>query len=176
MIEIISYWALTTTLFFAAAALLVFLRRNGVRASVITALLLFVSGSNVSADTPTTMAHPAGQVAEKLNQAITAGDVEQIKILLAPDVLIFESGNVESSLAEYESHHMQSDITFMKAMNVEVESRQVFDSGDTAIVVTRSRIHGMYKEQELDLSSTETLLMMNMGGQWKIIHIHWSSS
>jgi len=231
-------WAFAATLFFTAVALLEYLRRNDVRASVFSALLLLVGSSTllmtglegaenvyeyglgvqrlpevsahehedpheemaeasvpvagetgdghshshadsqpvVSQDsTVSDTEHPASQVSVKLNQAIAAGDVEQLKILLAPDVLIFESGNVESSLAEYESHHMQSDMAFMKTMNVEVESRQVFDSGDSATVVTKSRIHGMYKEQELDLSSTETLLMKKVGGQWKIIHIHWSS-
>lgn len=230
-------WAFAATVFFTAVALLEYLRRNDVRASVFSALLLVVGSSTLLmtglegaenvykyglgvqrlpevsahehaheevAETPvpadgetddghahshadlqpvvsqdssiSDTEHPASQVAAKLSQAIAAGDVEQLKILLAPDVLIFESGNIESSLAEYESHHMQSDMTFMKTMNIEVESRHVFDSGDTAIVVTHSRIHGMYKEKELDLSSTETLLMKNMSGQWKIVHIHWSSS
>jgi ketosteroid isomerase-like protein len=150
------------------------------RARFAPTLLLLIAGIALSVSAQTNPVvdadHPAAVAAAQLGHAIAEGDVEQLKILLAPDVLIFESGNVESSLAEYESHHMQSDIAFMKTMNVEVESRQVIGSGDTAIVVTRSRIHGMYKEQELDLSSTETLVMKKMGGQWKIIHIHWSSS
>jgi ketosteroid isomerase-like protein len=51
----------------------------------------------------------------------------------------------------------------------------IFDSGDSATVVTRSHVHGMYKEQDIDLISTETLVMKKVGGQWKIVHIHWSS-
>jgi len=120
--------------------------------------------------------HPAGRVAMELNQAIAAGDIKHLKSLMAADVLIFESGNVESSLAEYESHHMQSDIAFMSVMNIEVMSRRVIDAGDTATVLTRSRVHGTYKEKEIDLSNTETLVLKNLDGQWKIIHIHWSSS
>jgi hypothetical protein len=38
---------------------------------------------------------------------------KEMMAIMASDVLIFESGNVESSLAEYESHHMQSDIAFI---------------------------------------------------------------
>ena len=71
---------------------------------------------------------------------------------------------------------MKSDIAFLSAMNSEVRSRHVFHSGDMATVITRSRIHGTYKEKELDLSSTETLVMKNDHGQWKVIHIHWSSN
>jgi ketosteroid isomerase-like protein len=60
----------------------------------------------------------------------------------------------------------------MKTMEREVMSRHVFDSGDSATVVTHSRVHGMYKEQDIDLSRTETLVMKKIGGQWKIVHIH----
>ena len=119
--------------------------------------------------------HPASMVAVQLGDAIAAGDVDALRLLLAPDVLIFESGGVESSLAEYEAHHMAADMAFMKAMEQEVIFRDVYDSSDSAIVVTRSRIHGIYKEQQIDLSSTETLLMKKIGGHWKIVHIHWSS-
>jgi len=119
--------------------------------------------------------HPASLVAAQLGDAIAAGDVDTLRLLLAPDVLIFESGGVESSLAEYEGHHMPADMTFMGAMEREVMSRHVFDSSDSATVVTRSRVRGMYKEQDIDLTSTETLVMKKVGGQWKIVHIHWSS-
>lgn len=119
--------------------------------------------------------HPAGKVASQLGDAIATGDVDKLRVLLAPDVLIFESGGVESSLAEYERHHMPADMAFMKGMKREVLSRHVFDSGESATVVTRSRIRGIYKKQDIDLSSTETLVIKKMSGQWKIVHIHWSS-
>lgn len=120
--------------------------------------------------------HPASQLAVDLSRAIGSGDIDQLKTLMAPDVLIFESGNVESSLAEYESHHMQADMAFMSEMNIEVMSRRVIEAGDAATVVTRSRVHGTYKENEIDLINTETLVFKNLSDQWKIVHIHWSSS
>ena len=119
--------------------------------------------------------HPAVVAATQLGDAITAGDVDMLKALIATDVLIFESGGVESSLAEYEDHHMPADIAFMKNMSSEVISRRVIEAGDSAIVLTQSRISGVYKEKEVDLSSTETLVLEEKDGQWKIVHIHWSS-
>ena len=123
-----------------------------------------------------TVEHPASQVAVDLNRAIGTGDIERLKSLLAPDVLIFESGNVESSLAEYESHHMKADMAFMSSMNTEVISRRVIDAEGVATVVTRSRIYGTYKENEIDLINTETLVLKKLNGHWKVVHIHWSSS
>lgn len=120
--------------------------------------------------------HPASLLASELADAIAIGDVNTLRTVLAPDVLIFESGGVESSLAEYEGHHMPADMAFMKAMRREVISQQVIDSGDAATVVTRSRVHGIYKDKEIDLNSTETLVMRKLDGQWKVVHIHWSSS
>ena len=137
------------------------------------------------ADAPTEVAnenaiegsnHPASLLAIQLADAIAIGDINSLRSVVAPDVLIFESGGMESSLTEYEGHHMPADMAFMKAMRRDVISQQVIDMGDSATVVTRSRVYGMYKDQKIDLNSTETLLMKRMGEQWKIIHIHWSSS
>lgn len=119
--------------------------------------------------------HPAAQVAAKLHQAISAGDVETLRTLIAPEVLIFESGGVEASLAEYEGHHMPADMAFMKGMKPELLLQQIFEAGGFVVVVTQFRIQGVVKEQNIDLSSTETLLMKNIDGQWQIVHIHWSS-
>ena len=70
---------------------------------------------------------------------------------------------------------MSADIAFMKAMNSELISRRVIEAGDSAIVMTQSRLTGEYKDKEMDLSSTETLVMEKMDGHWKFVHIHWSS-
>jgi len=120
--------------------------------------------------------HPASLVATQLADAIAMGDINSLRAVVAPDVVIFESGSIESSLTEYEGHHMPADMAFMKAMRREVISQQVIDSGDSATVVTRSRVHGIYKDKEVDLNSTETLVMRKLDGQWKVVHIHWSSS
>ena len=151
-------------------------RPNRVR-FVIAILLMAGITSTVSsqAEAIENADHPAVVVAAQLSDAITAGEVDTLKALIAPDVLIFESGGVESSLAEYEDHHMPADIAFMKNMSSEVISRRVIEAGDSAIVLTQSRISGVYKEKEVDLSSTETLVLEETDGQWKIVHIHWSS-
>ena len=132
-----------------------------------------ISNTETSIEDPN---HPASLLASELANAIAIGDVNSLRMVLAPDVLIFESGGVESSLAEYEGHHMPADMAFMKAMRREIISQQVIDSGDAATVVTRSRVYGIYKEKEVDLNSTETLVMKKLDGQWKVVHIHWSSS
>lgn len=147
------------------------------RFAIVLLLLMTVglSAESVPADEIEVEDHPAAVAAAQLGEAIKAGDVDTLRTLIGPNVLIFESGGVESSLAEYEAHHMSADIAFMKAMNSELISRRVIEAGDSAIVMTQSRLTGEYKDKEMDLSSTETLVMEKMEGHWKIVHIHWSS-
>ncbi len=149
------------------------------RVRFMTALLLVIAGITLAvagqAEATENADHPAVVAATQLGDAISAGDVDALRTLISPDVLIFESGGVESSLAEYEGHHMPADIAFMKNMSSEVISRRVIEAGDSAIVLTQSRISGVYKEKEVDLSSTETLVLEETDGQWKVVHIHWSS-
>ena len=115
------------------------------------------------------------QVAERLHEALNDGNKDDIFEVLAPDVLIYESGGVESSREEYASHHMHSDMRFMASMTREVISRKVTQEGGLAVVTTQSRISGSYDGKDLDLNSTETLMMTKKENGWQISHIHWSS-
>ena len=115
------------------------------------------------------------QIADALHEALTAGDQEQIFDVIAPDVLIFESGGVEASREEYASHHMHSDMKFMAGMDREIISRQVTQDGAMAVVSTSSKLVGSYQDNQLDLASTETLVLKKGDHGWRIHHIHWSS-
>ena len=42
----------------------------------------------------------------------------------------------------------------MAAMNIELLTREVIDAGDSATVISRSRISGQYKNKEIDLVNT----------------------
>jgi len=114
-------------------------------------------------------------VADHLHEAISTGDAEGIHELLDPDVLIFESGGVESSLEEYASHHMHSDMAFMAEMKRELLNRDVFENGALAVVSSRSKLAGRYQGEDIELFGTETLVLERTGQAWKIKHIHWSS-
>lgn len=129
--------------------------------------------------TNTALAEPSAEgpeaAADALHAAIAAGDTQGIEDILDPEVLIFESGGVESSLEEYASHHMHSDMEFMAGMEREVLTRDVIEAGDMAVVSTRSRLSGSFRDRELDLFSTETLGLAKTEGGWWVRRILWSS-
>lgn len=107
--------------------------------------------------------------------AINNGDRQTVMAALSPDVLIFESGGAERSRAEYASHHMKSDMAFLAQMGHEGISQAASEQGDTAWIVTESRIYGRYKEKDIDIVSTETAVLKRGADGWKIVHLHWSS-
>src|SRR3546814_6689524 len=66
------------------------------------------SASQPQLDVPAS-AQAAVTVAERVGTALSSGDLDTVKALLAPEVLILESGGAERSREEYLGHHAISD-------------------------------------------------------------------
>ncbi len=115
-------------------------------------------------------------VVDAFASALKKGDAAAVERLLAPDVLIAESGGAERSLAEYRSHHMPADMEFMKAVETTVKDRRAFDAADMATVVTTSQMHGMFRGETVHSQSMETMVLTKADGEWRIARIHWSSA
>lgn len=112
---------------------------------------------------------------DAFGDALAAGDEAMVRALLAPDVLIYESGGAERSLEEYAGHHMPADMAFVAAMERQTTERKVFIAGDFAIVTSMGTTKGSFRERDMDLLGTETIVLEKRDGNWLIVHIHWSS-
>lgn len=109
--------------------------------------------------------------------ALKSGDAAGAAGWLAPDVLIYEGGEVERSRADYQAHHLAADMAFLKTAQVELLKRDGGESGDRAWVNSETRIRGKSsKGRDLDLFSTETALLRKTQDGWRITHLHWSSA
>jgi ketosteroid isomerase-like protein len=86
-----------------------------------------------------------------------------------------EGGNVERSLNEYAAHHLPADLKFMKGLTYKLERQTGDSSGDFAWVANEAALSGSSGGKPVTLVSTETLVLKNVGGSWKVVHIHWSS-
>ncbi|MGJ8669531.1 MAG: YybH family protein [Oceanococcus sp.] len=122
-------------------------------------------------------AFDAAAVPTMLSEALTRGDSATVQALLDDKVLVFESGGVEKSFAEYAETHMHADMDFLKTMRQQPISQQLFEFDDHALIASRTRVSGTYKDKPLKLMNTETLLLQRSedGNSWRIRHIHWSS-
>lgn len=120
-------------------------------------------------------AAPAVAVVDAFHAALARGDEGASRAFLSDDVLIFESGGVERSAAEYAAHHLPADAKFAAATAHAVTSRTARATADTAWIATEGRTTGNWKGQPVDSLSTETMLLVRTPGGWRIQHVHWSS-
>jgi ketosteroid isomerase-like protein len=96
--------------------------------------------------------------------------------LLAEDALIFESGGVERTKAEYVADHLPADAEFSRSVSSVVTRRAGRSDGTLAWIASEGRTTGTFKGRTLDLLTTETMILRRSGGAWKIAHVHWSSA
>lgn len=112
---------------------------------------------------------------ESFHAALARGDRDAALLWLAPEVVVFESGEVEMSRDEYAASHLAADIDFVAAVRTEVLDRQAQQAGEAAWVLTRTRTTGRFHDRQVDLNGVETMVLRRAAGQWQIVHVHWSS-
>ena len=117
----------------------------------------------------------AVQTADSLYEALKAGNTREVEAILDPQVLVFESGFVEASFEEYASEHLGADIEYMKTVEREILSRNVYAQGDITVIATRARFNSTYNDKTTVTMSNETLVLKRKQQGWLITHIHWSS-
>ena len=134
--------------------------------------LIVLAGFLAAAESP----QSPEEVVAAFHVALSGGDRARVTELLTPGAVIFESGGAELSREEYASHHLGDDMEFAKATKQEVVDRQAGEAGDAAWVLTRSRTRGKFRDRQVDLHGTETMLLRKTADGWRIVHIHWSSA
>ena len=91
-------------------------------------------------------------------------------------MLIFESGEVERSKADYAAHHLGADIAFEAAVKSVMTRRAANSEGSAAWVASEGRTTGNFNGRPIDVSTTETMILRRIGKGWRIVQIHWSSA
>jgi ketosteroid isomerase-like protein len=117
----------------------------------------------------------AAAAVDAFHAALRRGDAAAAAALMADEAIIFESGEVERTKAEYVAHHLPADTQFEKEVASAVTDRTGGSEGSLAWIATEGRITGSYKGKPLDRLTTETMLLRRTDNGWKITHIHWSS-
>src|SRR3546814_6675483 len=97
------------------------------------------SASQPQRDVPAA-AQAAVTVAERFGTALSSGDLDTVKALLAPEVLILESGGAERSSEEYPGHHAISDAKFLKDAHRHLMRRRPRTAGDLAWTGSHSEL------------------------------------
>lgn len=131
-----------------------------------------------SAANPSLPAYPdtATDVVNAFHAALKRGDATAALNLMAEDVVIFESGGVERNRAEYEAHHLKSDAAFSAATTRTPISQTISSDGNFSSVMSVEFVKGTFRDRPVNSRSVETMVLRKTEGQWRIIHIHWSSA
>ncbi len=118
----------------------------------------------------------AAAAVDRFHAALKAGDGKRALRLLADDALIFESGHVEENKAEYQAVHLDGDMEYLRGVDDRTVSRTGRATGNLAWIASQGLSSGTYNGKPVDRTTTETMVLRRTAGQWRIVHIHWSSS
>ena len=150
--------------------------RSRALATLVGVMLAAVPGRARGAEPPPPAAEEGARTAAAaFHSALEAGDRAAALALLLPEVTVFESGGAELSRDDYAAHHLGADIEFVRATSEEVLARDVIAGSGMAVVTTRSRTTGTFRDKPIDLDGAETLVMRQTDDGWRIAHVHWSS-
>ena len=147
---------------------------------VVTALAAITLPSAAPASRPSPSAKSAAAATpiatvDAFHAALASEEPRNALDLLREDVLIFESGGVERSRAEYASHHLAADAAYSAAVRRTLVRRSHGKAGNAAWVTSVETVAGAYHGRTINSRSVETMLLARTAGTWRISHIHWSS-
>jgi uncharacterized protein (TIGR02246 family) len=140
--------------------------------AVLYAAIAILPAGSAQAQAPDSAAVAAAVSA--YHAALQAGDSAAALDLLAADVLVVESGGVESR-EQYRAHHLPADMNYAKALPSARESVRVVVHGDVAWAVGTSRTSGTYRDREVNSAGAELMVLTREAAGWRIRAIHWSS-
>ncbi len=108
--------------------------------------------------------------------ALEQGETKAALMLLSEDVIIFESGGVESNRAEYAAHHLTADAEFSAATTRTGVSQVIKEDGHMATIMRVDLVKGTFRGRPVNSRTVETMVLRQSDGLWRIVHIHWSST
>lgn len=111
---------------------------------------------------------------EQFHASLTAGDSVRAVAVLANDVLILESGTIQTR-AEYLSHHLGADMKASKGSKGSRSVVQVRVVGDAAYVVSKTVSPPTGAEGSTGSEMAELMVLAKTGAGWSIRAVHWSS-
>lgn len=137
------------------------------------AVIVFIVVPSFSVDQPSVQDEVLATV-RGFHSALMRGDSVEVLRRLAPDVMILESGGMET-LEEYRNHHLGADMAFARAISSENAEPSVTVNGDVAWVAGTSRSTGTYRDRAINSVGAELMVLSRTKEGWHIRAIHWSS-
>ncbi len=142
-------------------------------ALVVVSLVLASAPAGLAQEPATDSAVVVATAAE-FHAALSAGDSVAALDLLSEDVVVVESGTIET-LQEYRAHHLPADIEFAQAVPSSRHVIEVRVMGNVAWLVSSSTATGSFRGRTINSAGAELMVLSKNAGKWHIRAIHWSS-
>ncbi len=117
---------------------------------------------------------PAEAAVQAFQDALQVGNRDLAIQWLAPDVTVVDNGATDTSREAYANRRMRSDMEFLKASKVMLLDREVHDEGDSAHIVSTSRLTGRVGEKPVDIVSKEVAQVRKTPEGWQIVRLERS--
>lgn len=138
------------------------------------ALLFEVSAFSVGAQATPRDSAAAVSAVERFHSALSAADSAQAVSLLSDDVLIIESGHIQTR-SEYLGGHLGADMKASQGSKGERTVTKVTLVGEAAYFVSRTLTPPTGVAGNTGSESVELMVVTKMAGGWQIRAVHWSS-
>ncbi len=142
--------------------------------SIAAALVLALSAGALGAQVPRADSVAAVAAVEQFHAALAAADSVRAVALLTDDVLIIESGNIQTR-SEYLSGHLGADMKASQGSKGERSLMRVSVRGDAAYLVSKTLNPPTGAAGNTGSESVELMVVTKSAGVWKISAVHWSS-
>ena len=110
----------------------------------------------------------------QFHAALSAADSARAVSLLAADVMVLESGAIQTR-AEYLGHHLGADMKASAGSKAERSVVRVSVTGNSAIVVSKSVTPPTGAEGNTGSEMAELMVLSKTSAGWEIRAVHWSS-
>ena len=108
------------------------------------------------------------------DQAVARKDVETVRTLLAPEILLYEHSVRNDGVKDAFENHLKPEILEGAGMRLSFSDLRITASPELSLVTRQYRVQGSFQGKVIDSSGNETQVWKKTAGQWKIIHIHYS--
>jgi ketosteroid isomerase-like protein len=108
------------------------------------------------------------------DQAVAKKDVETVRMLLAPDILLYEHSLRNDGARDAFENHLKPEILEGDGLELSFSDVRVTASSELALVTRQYRVKGRFGGKAIDSTGNETQVWKLTDSQWKILHIHYS--
>ncbi len=113
---------------------------------------------------------------EAYHRAFEQRDLEALRPLFDPDLLVFEAGGIDRGRDAYLGHHLGPELKELSAWKTSGMAMQAHVLGDLAYVTCAFTYEAAFSSGKMTRGqATETLVLASVKGSWVIRHLHWSS-